>query len=103
MIALLSRLRDARHLALLGFFAFVLIALLGVLHITEYRVIIGGSGQFLQARYLLPVVSVLGLGIGLIVGAIPRRAQSTACGVVLIWLLAFQCISLATVVQAYYV
>ena len=88
--ALLSRLRDRTAPRAAGFFALTLVALLGLLHITEYRVLIIGGGQFLQGRYLLPVVGLLGLAVGLIVAAIPRRARapSARCGST--GLLAFQ-------------
>lgn len=101
-VGLLTRLRERRHLALLGFFVLSLVALLGLLHITEYRALIAGSGQFLQARYLLPLVGLLGLAIGLIVSRVPVRARSSACALVLTSLLALQVISLAAIVQAYY-
>ena len=101
-IALVARLRDRRHLALLGFFALTLVALLGVLHITEYRALLVGEGQFLQGRYLLPVVGLLGLAIALIVSRIPRQARPFACALTLFALLSVQVISLATVVHAYY-
>ncbi len=99
---LVSRLRGRRHLALLAFFALTLIALVGLLHITEYRALLTGSGQFLQGRYLLPLVGLLGLAVGLIVARIPPRARPSACAVVLTVLLAVQAISLATIVKAYY-
>ena len=101
-IALVARLRDRRHLALLGFFALTLVALLGLLHITEYRALIIGEGQFLQGRYLLPVVGLLGLAIALIVSRIPLKARALACALTLVALLSVQVISLATVVHAYY-
>ncbi|MGZ4192682.1 MAG: DUF2142 domain-containing protein [Solirubrobacteraceae bacterium] len=101
-IALLARLRDRRHLALLGFFALTLVALLGVLHVTEYRALLAGEGQFLQGRYLLPVVSLLGLAVALVVSRIPLKARSFACGLTLVGLLSAQAISLATVVHSYY-
>jgi 4-amino-4-deoxy-L-arabinose transferase-like glycosyltransferase len=101
-VALLTRLYERRHLPLLGFFALTLVSLLGLLHITAYRALIAGQGQFLQGRYLLPVVGLLGLAVGLIIGAIPLRLRSSACGLALTSLLAFQAISLAAIVQAYY-
>ncbi|HEX4011426.1 MAG TPA: DUF2142 domain-containing protein [Solirubrobacteraceae bacterium] len=101
-IALVTRLRNRRHLALLGFFALTLIALLGLLHITEYRALLLGEGQFLQGRYLLPVVGLLGLAFGLIVARIPGRARIWVCSLTITALLAVQVISLATIVQAYY-
>ena len=80
-IALLTRLRDRRHLALLAFFAVTLLALLVVLHVTEYRALIAGGGVFLQGRYLLPVVSLFGLAVGLVMRAGLRPASCpSACG-----------------------
>lgn len=101
-IGLLGRLRERRHLALLGFFALTLLALLGLLHITEYRTLIIGGGPFLQGRYLLPIVGLLGLAVGLVIVRIPPRVQPSACALALTALLAFQAISLSTVVHAYY-
>ena len=101
-IALLTQLREPRHLALLAFFALVLVALLGLLHITEYRSIIAGKGPILQGRYLLPVIGLLGLAAGLIAARIPVRARPSACAVALAGLLAWQAISLVSVIRAYY-
>lgn len=101
-VGLLSRLRERRHLAMLGFFALTLLALLVLLHVTEYRTLIIGGGQFLQGRYLLPVVSLLGLAVGLVIVGLPRRIRPTACALALSTLLAVQAISLSTVVHAFY-
>ncbi len=101
-VVILSRLRDRRALALLGFFALTLVALLGLLHITEYRALISGGGEFLQGRYLLPVVGLLGLAVGLVVSRVPAPGRSAACALTILGLLAFQAVSLATVAQAYY-
>jgi 4-amino-4-deoxy-L-arabinose transferase-like glycosyltransferase len=101
-VALLTRLRNPRHFALLGFFALTAIALLGLLHVTEYRAVIAGSLTFLQGRYLLPAVGLGGLALGLIVAAVPLRARAPACGLVVTALLALQVVSLSAVLQAYY-
>lgn len=101
-IGLVSRLRLRRHLALLGFFALTLLALLVLLHVTEYRTLIIGGGQFLQGRYLLPVVSLLGLAVGLIIARVPAALRPSAAAVALTALLVFQAISLSTVVHGYY-
>ena len=101
-LGILTRLRQRRQLALLGFFALTLLALLTLLHVSEYLLIIGGAIQFNQGRYLLPVVGLLGLAVGLIIRAIPARARPAACGVTLIVLVAVQVLSLSAVVQAYY-
>lgn len=98
----LVRLVRRRHLALLAFFALTLIALLGLLHISGYLLYINGGGQFLQGRYLLPVIGLFGLAIAVIVRVLPQRGQTLACGVSLTVLLAAQAVALATIVQAYY-
>ena len=101
-VALLTRLRQRRHLALLAFFALTLLALLVVLHVTEYRALITGGGPFLQGRYLLPVVSLLGLAVGLVIARAPARIRPPACALALTVLLVMQMISLSTVLHAYY-
>ena len=55
-----------------------------LLHITEYRALIIGEGQFLQGRYLLPVVGLLGLAIALIVSRIPLKARALVCALTLV-------------------
>ncbi|MGH2894899.1 MAG: DUF2142 domain-containing protein [Solirubrobacteraceae bacterium] len=99
---LLTRLCKGRHLALLGFFALTLLALLVLLHVTEYRALIAGGGQFLQGRYLLPVVALLGLAVGLVIARVPPRLRPSACAVAVTVLLVSQAISLATIVHGYY-
>lgn len=101
-IGLLTRLRERRHLALLAFFALTLLALLVVLHVTEYRALIAGGGQFMQGRYLLPVVSLFGLAVGLVIARVPARIRPSACALALTVLLVMQVISLSTELHAYY-
>jgi hypothetical protein len=99
---LLTRLRGRRQLALLGFFALTVLALLVLLHVTEYRTLIAGGGQFLQGRYLLPVVGLLGLPVGLVIARVPLRLRPSACAAAVTVLLVAQAISLSTVVHGYY-
>jgi 4-amino-4-deoxy-L-arabinose transferase-like glycosyltransferase len=101
-VGLLSRLRRRSDLFLLGFFALTLLALLVLLHVTDYRTLITGGGQFMQGRYLLPAVSLLGLAVGLVVARVPLRFRPTACALALTALLALQAISLSTIIHAYY-
>ena len=101
-VVLLTRLRKRRQLALLCFYALVLIALLGLLHITDYRSIIAGRGTLLQGRYLLPLVGLLGLAVGLIVAKAPPRGRPSACGLALTGLLLLQTLSLVAVLEAFY-
>jgi 4-amino-4-deoxy-L-arabinose transferase-like glycosyltransferase len=100
--AVVRRVRHRRQLALLCFYALSLIALLGLLHITDYRSIIAGQGALLQGRYLLPAVGLLGLAAGAVIVSMPIRWRPSACGVALTGLLVLQTISLATVLQAFY-
>jgi len=94
--------RERRQLELLGFCGLALLALLGGLHLTDYRSIIAGEGPLLQGRYLLPVVGLLGLTVALVVRAIPPRWRGPAAGVILVALLLLQVLSLATVTKVYY-
>ncbi|HWD63683.1 MAG TPA: DUF2142 domain-containing protein [Solirubrobacteraceae bacterium] len=101
-VGLLSRLLKRRHLPLLGFFALTALALLMLLHVSEYLLVIDGGGGFNQGRYLLPVAGLLGLGVATIVSRLPRRARTATSGLVLTGMIALQVVSLATIVQAYY-
>jgi hypothetical protein len=101
-IALLTRLRGRRHLAVLAFLGLTALALLTLLHVTGYRVYITGLGAFLQGRYLLPAIALLGLTVGLGVARMPARVRPLACGILLTGLLSWQVISLVTVMKAYY-
>jgi 4-amino-4-deoxy-L-arabinose transferase-like glycosyltransferase len=91
-----------RRLPLLSFFASALLALLVLLHVSEYRVILAGGGQFNQGRYLLPIVGLASLAVAIVVRAVPQRLRAPACGLVLTALLVLQVISLTTIVKAYY-
>jgi len=102
-IGLLTRLRNARGLRLLGFYTAVVIVLLAFLHINDYRSILGMNRALLQGRYLLPVVGVLGLCVGLIVTRVPGRFRGMVCGLTLTGVLAMQALALVTLVQVYYV
>jgi 4-amino-4-deoxy-L-arabinose transferase-like glycosyltransferase len=97
-----ARLRGLRRLGLLGFYLLSLLALLAVLHVTEYRQTLGGGTTFLQGRYLLPAVSLLGLAVALLVTRLPRPTRAPAAGLVMVGLLGGQAISLVAIVQAYY-
>jgi 4-amino-4-deoxy-L-arabinose transferase-like glycosyltransferase len=101
-IGILTRVRGRGHLPLLAFFSLTAVALLGVLHITEYRVLIAGQGEFLQGRYLLPIVGLLGLLVAVIVVRVPRTVRPAIGGLILVVLLAAQVLSLATIAQGYY-
>jgi Predicted membrane protein (DUF2142) len=102
VISVVVRIRGRRALSLLSFFALTLLALLGLLHVVGYSALISGGGAFLQGRYLLPVVGLLGLAVAVLVSRLPLRFQPLACGVLITGLLSWQVISLVAVVEAYY-
>jgi hypothetical protein len=99
----LARLRGLRRLGLLGVDVLAGASLLVLLHVTEYRQWLGSGGAFLQGRYILPIASLLGLALALVVSRLPRAARGPIAALVLIGFLVAQAISLATVVHAYYV
>jgi len=102
LIAVLVRVRSRRVLALLAFFALTVLALLVLLHVAGYSALISGGGAFLQGRYLLPAVGLLGLAVGVVLSRLPVRARPLACGGLVTALLAWQVISLVAIVEAYY-
>jgi hypothetical protein len=96
------RMRGLRRLGLLAVDLLALVSLLVLLHVTEYRQTLGGGGAFLQGRYILPVVSLLGLAVGLLFGRLPRAARPAAAAIGLVGLLVAQVLSLTAVLHAYY-
>jgi 4-amino-4-deoxy-L-arabinose transferase-like glycosyltransferase len=99
---LLTRLRGRVRLGLLAFFALALLALLGLLHITDYGELRQTESSLLQGRYLLPVVALLGLSLGFVVGRLPARWRAPVCGAALAGLLLLQLLALGTVARIYY-
>jgi 4-amino-4-deoxy-L-arabinose transferase-like glycosyltransferase len=99
---LLAKLRGLARLGLLAVDVLALASLLALLHITEYRQWLGTGVAFLQGRYILPVVSLLGLAVGLVIMRLPRSTRPPAAALTLIGLLAGQAFSLATVLHGYY-
>lgn len=85
-----------------AFLALTALALLALLHVSDYRSLIAGQGLLVQGRYLLPVVGLFGLSVALLVTRAPVRWQPAACTIVLVGLLVLQALSLSTVVHAYY-
>ena len=101
-VSILARFRDGLRGSLLAYFAVVVLSLLAVLHVVEYQSLTTGEGAFIQGRYLLPVVSLLGLSVALVISRIPARARGSAAALVLVGLLALQVVALGSVATAYY-
>lgn len=99
---LIRGLRGIRTLTLFGFLALALLSLLILLHLSEYLLLLQGGGPFLQGRYLLPVVGLLGLAVGLIVRELPLRLAIVGGATTITVLLVLQVLSLSAVTGAYY-
>jgi 4-amino-4-deoxy-L-arabinose transferase-like glycosyltransferase len=101
-LAHLVRFRDRRRLALVAFFAVALLSLLTLLHISDYRSILAGSGPLAQGRYLLPLSALFGLALGLVLLRLRPRWQGAFCALIIGAGLALQLMSLAVVARSYY-
>ncbi|MHB8690865.1 MAG: DUF2142 domain-containing protein [Solirubrobacteraceae bacterium] len=101
-VAIVVRACDALRLSLVAFFAVAVLSLLAVVHVIEYEFLTTGQGAFIQGRYLLPIVSLFGLAVALVVSRLPARARGPAVAVVMVGLLALQVLALATVARTYY-
>ncbi len=101
-LAIMVRFRDRVRLSLLAFFGLALLSLLAVVHEVEYQSLRANQGPFTQGRYVLPLVSLFGLGAALIISRMPVRARGPSCAVLVIALLATQVLALGTVARTYY-
>jgi hypothetical protein len=63
--------------------ASVVVALLGLLHISSYRDLQVGGDPLITGRYLLPAIAAFGLAVAWVIGSLPRRAAPWAGAVVL--------------------
>lgn len=79
------------------------LALLALLHATDYEMLAYGNGRLVQGRYLLPAVSVAGLCVAFVVARTPMRMRVALGGSVLVALLGVQVVALATVAQVFYI
>ena len=85
--------------------AFLLLAsatLIAALHWTDYHNITGGSGAFMQGRYLFPLVTIAGLAVAQALRWFDGAARRVGAGVALGGLFAFQLCSLALVATRFY-
>jgi hypothetical protein len=90
--------------ALAVFFALAVVALLAVLHLTEYRVVFitHSRADFNQGRYLLPLVSLLGVGVAGALTALKSRWRPYAIALGLAGLLTLQLLSLLAHARWFY-
>jgi len=85
-----------------AFFAVAAAALLAGLHWTDYHYLIEGRGNFIQGRYLFPLVGLAGLAAAQAVAWLRGRARAAAVGTLVGCLLALQFVSLAIVAVRFY-
>jgi 4-amino-4-deoxy-L-arabinose transferase-like glycosyltransferase len=86
-----------RHLATVSFLGLVALALVGGLHLTEYRILSGQNAVFNQGRYLLPLLPLLGLAAACAISLARPRTQALLTGGLLGLLFVLQLVSLAIV------
>ena len=101
-VGLFVRLRGRAAWPLAGFYALTALALLVLMHVTEYRSVIDGLGPVLQGRYLLPVVGLVGLTFAFVISRLPRGWRAPTCGAMITLLLVLQVLSLGAEMKAYY-
>jgi 4-amino-4-deoxy-L-arabinose transferase-like glycosyltransferase len=87
----------------------ILVLLVGVaaymvgMHVAAYRSLASGSlDPVITGRYLLPLISIYGLGIALAVGWLPRRVGAVAGAVVLAGLCVLQIGAMGILVERFY-
>lgn len=102
VLGLLARIRDRLAIELLAFFGLALLALLLLLHASDYRSFLAGNGRLLQGRYLLPGIGLFGLALGLLTGRLPARWRGSFCAAVIAALVLLQVVALVTVAKRYY-
>ncbi len=78
-------------------------ALLLGLHLAAYRALVGDpSDPIVTARYLLPLLPLLGSAVALLLGSLPRRLLPVAAGLVLAAAVALEAESLGLLIQRFY-
>jgi hypothetical protein len=107
LVGLGVRLRSvrARPVALLALGVFVVggLAYILDLHVAAYRSLAAGTGDpVMTGRYLLPLITIYGLGIALAVSWLPRRVAGVAGGIVLGGLALLQLSAMGILLERFY-
>jgi hypothetical protein len=106
-VGLAVRLHAARRrpaaLWVLGLFAAGSVAYLLDMHVAAFRSLASGAGDpVVTGRYLLPLITIYGLGVALAVSWLPRRASAVAGGVVLGGLTVLQLAAMGILLGRFY-
>ena len=77
-------------------------ALLAGLHWTDYHQLEAGMLGFMQARYLFPVIGILGLALAAAVSLVRASWRGSVVGATVAFLLVFHLLSLGLVLERFY-
>ena len=107
LVGLVVRLRSVRTrpaaLWVLAVFVVGAAAYLLDMHVAAYRSLAAGAGDpVVTGRYLLPLITIYGLGIALAVSWLPRRVAGVAGGVVLGGLALLQLSAMGILLERFY-
>jgi 4-amino-4-deoxy-L-arabinose transferase-like glycosyltransferase len=98
----LWRTRRSFDWAVAAFLALATATLLAGLHWTEYHFVLSGNPNFMQGRYLLPLVGIGGLALAKALTLVPPAWRMTAVAGIAGLLVALQLYGLGLVLQRYY-
>jgi hypothetical protein len=88
--------------AVVAFLGLAALCLVAGLHWTDYHQTKAGSVGFMQARYLFPLVGIVGLCLAGALDLLPRRIRGAATGVAIGGLLVVHVVSLGLVLERFY-
>ena len=100
-VAAIVRGRRAVDLRVAAFIVLTVAALLAGLHWTDYHQIKLGLG-FMQARYVFPVIGILGVAVALALWLVPVRARPAVLGATVAGLFSFHLLCLGLVLERFY-
>jgi len=98
----LWRTRRTIDFAIGAFFVLVVVALLAGVHWTDYHYVIGGNVNFMQGRYLFPLVGLGALALAKALTLVPAGWRATVVAAGMGLLVVLQLYGLGLVLQRYY-
>lgn len=98
----LVRARRRLDWRVVAFLAAACLALLAGLHWTDYHKLENGEPAFMQARYLFPVISIMGLALAGAVSLAPVRFRGALAGGAIAGLLVFHVLALGLTLERFY-
>jgi hypothetical protein len=101
-LAALLRARYRLDWRVVAFLAAACVALLAGLHWTDYHKLENGEPAFMQARYLFPVISVMGIALAGAVSLVPVPLRGALAGAAIAGLLVFHVFALGLMLERFY-